>query len=137
MHLLWQLKQINTFQGMRHVDHNMMFGSCSAPKIWCSFFGLVIWITIHVFACMDLLHYMDDAWSYETDPALVYYEPYDSYFPKKQTTLLHLYDHLGLPHIKRKQVFGHALDIVGLHVDPSSMTITMLSLAHQQLFAAI
>jgi len=73
----------------------------------------------------DLLHYMDDAWSYETDPVLVYYEPYDSYFPCKQVTLLQLYDHLRLPHVKKKQLFGPALDIIGLHVDPVSMTITM------------
>ena len=94
MHPLWQLKQINTFQGMRHVNHNMMFSSHSALKIWCSFFDLVIWITIHIFVCMDLLHYMENAWSYETDPALIYYKWYNSYFQKKQATLLHLYDHL-------------------------------------------
>jgi len=46
-------------------DHNMTFSSHSAPKIWCSFFGLVIWIAIHILTCVDLLHYMDDAWSYE------------------------------------------------------------------------
>ena len=51
MHPLWQLKQVNTFEGMRHVDCNMTFGSQSAPKIWCSFFGLVVWITIHVLSC--------------------------------------------------------------------------------------
>ena len=134
---LWQLKQINTFQGMRHVDHNMMFGSCSAPKIWCSFFGLVIWIAIHVLACMDLLHYMDNAWLYETDPAFVTYEPYDSHFPKKQATLLCLYDHLGLPHTKNKQIFGHTLNIISLHVDPSSMSITMPLLARQELVTTI
>src|SRR5882724_13441169 len=33
MHPLWQLKQINTFQGLQHVDHNMTFRSRSAPKI--------------------------------------------------------------------------------------------------------
>ena len=137
MHPLWQLKQINTFQGMRHVDRNMTFGSRSAPKIWCSFFGLVIWIAIHVLACVDLLHYMDDTWSYETDPALVYYKRYDSHFPKKQATLLLLYNHLGLPHTKNKQIFRHALDIIGLHVDPSSMSITMPLLALQELVTTI
>src|SRR5882724_188845 len=137
MHPLWQLKQVNTFQGMRHIDCNMTFGSHSASKIWYSFLGLVIWITIHIFACTDLLHYMDDAWSYKTDPTLIYYEPYDSYFLSKQATLLHFYNHLGLPHIKKKQVFSHVLNIISFHIDPSSMTITMPSLAHQQLVAAI
>src|SRR5882724_12988904 len=137
MHPLWQLKQINTFQGMRHIDRNMTFGSHSAPKIWCSFFSLVIWISIHILVCMDLLHYMDDTWSYETDPALVYYELYDSHFPKKQATLLCLYDHLSLPHTKNKQIFGHALDIISLHIDPSSMSIMMPLPARRELVAAI
>jgi len=62
MHLLWQVKQINTFQGMRHVNCNMTFGSHSAPKIWCTFFGLVVWIAIHILSFPDILHYMDYAW---------------------------------------------------------------------------
>ena len=68
---------------------------------------------------------MDNVWSYETDTNLVYYEPYNSYFPCKQVMLLQLYDHLGLPYINKKQLFGSALEIIGLHMDPASMTITM------------
>jgi len=137
MHPLWQLKQVNTFQGMRHVDHNMTFGSRSAPKIWCTFFGLVIWVAIHICSCDDLLHYMDDAWSYETDPVLCYYEPYHSYYPWKQVSLLLLFDHLGLPHVKKKQVFGHTLEIIGLLMDPSIMMITMPATARDNLVSAI
>ena len=109
MHILWQLKQINTFQGMRHVNSNMTFGSHSAPNIWCTLFCLVIWVAIHILTFPDPLHYMDDAWSYKTDPTLVLYEPYNAYYLHKQVTLLHLYDHLGLPHVKKKQVFSHIL----------------------------
>ena len=81
MHPLWQIKQINTFQGQWHVDHNLAFGTCTAPRIWCTFFSLVMWIVIYVYLFLDLLHYMDNAWSYEMDPTLVYYEPYESWFP--------------------------------------------------------
>jgi len=137
MHPLWQLKQINTFQGLRHVDHNMTFGSHSAPKIWCSFFSLVIWIMIYVFLCADLLHYMDNAWSYETEQALVYYSPYDTFYPHKQVKLMQLYDYLGLPHAKKKQVFGPVLEIIGLYVDPSLMMITMPAMARDSLISAI
>src|SRR5882724_5495101 len=83
-----------SFQGPCHIDHNMTFGSHSAPNIWCSFFGLVIWITIHVLYCTVLLHYNDDMWSYETDPTLVYYSPYDAYYSHKQVKILELHDYL-------------------------------------------
>ena len=125
------------FEGLRHVDRNMTFGLCAAPKIWCTFFGLVMWIAIHIHSCADLMHYMDDAWSYETDPMLIYYAPHDSWFPHKQVTLLQLYDDLGLPHDKKKQVFGLSLDIIGLHVDPHRMTISMSDVSRADLVTAI
>jgi len=81
-------------------------------RIWCTFFGLVMWITIYIYLCPDLLHYMDDTWSYKMDPTLVYYEPYKSWFPCKQVKLLLLYNELGLPHVKKKQVFGRSLEIM-------------------------
>src|SRR5882724_2268886 len=37
MHPLWQIKQINTFEGLQHVDHNMAFRTHTTPRIWCSF----------------------------------------------------------------------------------------------------
>jgi len=96
-----------------------------------------MWIAIFVYLCPDLLHYMDDAWSYEMDPILVYYEPYDCCFPHKQVKLLLLYDELGLPHIKQKQVFGKSLKIIGMVVDPTNMTISMSLNARNDLTAAI
>jgi len=56
MHPLWQIKQVNTFQGLCFVDQNMVFGTCTAPKIWCTFFSLVMWIAIYVYLLPDLLH---------------------------------------------------------------------------------
>ncbi|KAF8580167.1 hypothetical protein K439DRAFT_1265635, partial [Ramaria rubella] len=89
-------------------------------------FGLIIWIAIHVIHVTDLLHYMDDTWSYEMNETLTLYEPYESYYPLKQVQLLRLWDILGLPHSKDKQVFGSRLEIVGLHIDPRAMKITMV-----------
>ncbi|KAF8587667.1 hypothetical protein K439DRAFT_1614201 [Ramaria rubella] len=56
----WQVKQIVTIDGQRHVDMCLVFGSHTSPHIWCTFFSLVIWIAIHVSGITDLLHYMDD-----------------------------------------------------------------------------
>jgi len=97
----------------------------SAPKIWCTFFGLVIWAAIHISQIEELMYYMDDVWSYDMNPDLTYYAPYDSFYPSKQVTLLQLYDEVGLPHVRSKQLFGHSLEIIGLYVDPSIMTISM------------
>jgi hypothetical protein len=50
--------------------------------------GLVMWITIHVKGISNLLHYMDDAWSYNMDPMLGFYPPYNAFLPHKQAGLL-------------------------------------------------
>ena len=110
---------------------------CTAPRIWCSFFGLVMWIAIYIYLCPDLLHYMDDAWSYKMDLTLVYYKPYDLWFPHKQVKLLLLYNELGLPHVKKKQVFGWSLEIIGLYVNPIDMTINMSDRSHNNLITTI
>jgi len=102
MHPLWQIKQVNTFEGQRHVDRNLTFRTRTAPRIWCSFFSLVMWIAIYVYLYPDLLHYMDDAWSYKMDITLAYYKLYDAWYPQKQVKLLLLYNKLSLPHTKKK-----------------------------------
>ena len=84
-----------------------------------------MWITIYVYLLPDLMHYMDNAWSYEIDPTLAFYEPYDTWFPLKQVKLLQLYDKLGLPHVQKKQLFSCTLEIIGLVVNPINMPIMM------------
>ncbi|KIK90825.1 hypothetical protein PAXRUDRAFT_662357 [Paxillus rubicundulus Ve08.2h10] len=37
VHPLWQLKQVVTVDGNRHVDRNVNFGNSGSPKIWVSF----------------------------------------------------------------------------------------------------
>jgi len=76
-------------------------------------------------------------WSYETDPTLVYYSPYDAYYSHKQVKILELHDYLGLPHAKKKQFFGPALQIIGLYINPTLMMITMPALARDSLISAI
>ncbi|KIK80169.1 hypothetical protein PAXRUDRAFT_68208, partial [Paxillus rubicundulus Ve08.2h10] len=57
--------------------------------------------------------YMDDLYSYELLSKLLYYAPYDTWYPVKQTLLLCLWDEIGLPHKKSKQVFGDTLKVIG------------------------
>ena len=60
--------------------------------------GLVVWIRIYVYMIEDLLHYMDDSFTYDSDLTLRYYGPHNSYYPSKQCHLLTLWDDIGLPH---------------------------------------
>jgi len=76
-----------------------------------------LWITIHIEGISGLLAYIDDTFSHNPDPHLLYYPPYDMIFPSKQTHLLHLWDSLGIPHEKKKQEFGQVLTIIGFQVD--------------------
>jgi len=99
--------------------------------------GLIIWIAINVWGLLDLLHYMDDAFGYEYDHRLVLYKPYNKYLPSKQAALLTLWDEVGLPHERHKQIFGLTIEIIGFWVDPRDMTITMPTDSKAELIAAV
>lgn len=124
MHPLWQVKQILTVHGQRHVDRNNNFGGRGSPKIWISFMSLVAWIAIHRMLIDALKTYMDDSFSFEISGRVLYYAPYDCVFPAKQTRLLQLWDSIGLPHERAKQVFGAPLTVIGFDVDPNTMQVT-------------
>ncbi|KIJ43640.1 hypothetical protein M422DRAFT_123443, partial [Sphaerobolus stellatus SS14] len=81
--------------------------------------------------------YMDDAFGYEMDPELEFYSPYNKSYPKKQVALLRLWDDIGLPHDEKKQEFGQSLVIIGFHVDPRCMTISIPQSARQELVNVI
>ena len=123
--------------GQCHVDRCMEFGMRNAARIWCTFMGLVIWIALHVKNLPDILHYMDNAWSYEMNSSLQLYKPYNEFYPSKQVQLLHLWDEISLPHEKSKQVFGPSLCIIGFDIDPCSMSISFPSEIKQALITAI
>lgn len=125
MHPLWQLKQAVKINHRCHLDRCCCFGSRGSPDIWCSFICLVVWIAIHIKGILLLLAFMDDNFSFDPSPELAYYPPYHSYYPPMQVKLLELWDELGIQHEPDKQVFGRTLTIIGFHVDPTTMTITL------------
>ena len=135
LHPLWQLRQV--VNGVRRIDRCNNFGNRAAGKIWCTFMSLVLWIAIHIKLILALLAYVDDTFSHDTCPHLVYYAPYDAYYPAKQVQLLLLWDEIGLPHEKPKQEFGPTLTIIGFHVDPTTMTISLADSAREALIAHI
>lgn len=108
------------------IDRNAAFGNCASGQIWCLFFGLVAWIGINWFAISNLL-LMDDCWSFEFAQQLVYYASYDEWYPTKQVQLFRLFDVIGIPHKKPKQLFGKSLTVIGFLISLEDMTITMPS----------
>ncbi|EJD33090.1 hypothetical protein AURDEDRAFT_77217 [Auricularia subglabra TFB-10046 SS5] len=99
--------------------------------------GLVIWIAVNKEGIKDLFAYVDDAFGFERKDSLLYYKPYDQYYPAKQTRLLQLWDKLGIPHKKSKQLFGSQLTIIGFEVDPNLMRVSISDDRRQDLVTAI
>lgn len=137
MHERWQARQPVRLDGEIYIDRNAVFGNRASGKIFCIFMALVCWIGSRVWMLDDLLHYIDDLFSYEYDPELVWYEPYQTSYPAKQTAILRLWDLLGIPHEKSKQLYGRTLVITGLNVSLTDLTITMPPDKHLETIAFI
>lgn len=123
VHPLWQIKQVVSIDGKRHVDRCNTFGNRSGGWNWDSFASLVNWIGIEKKTIPDLLGYVDDNFSWEFAGRTKYYKPYKKRLPAKQAQLLQLWDELGIPHDEDKQLSGPSLPIVGYEVDANAMTV--------------
>jgi hypothetical protein len=125
LHELWQIKQIATIDGVRHVDRCTSFGGRGSCRSYTMFMGLVLWICIFVKMLEDLFGYINDNYSFDVYGNVLWYEPYHCYYPAKQTKLLLLWDKIKLLHEKPKQEYGRTLRIIGFEVDPNLMHVTM------------
>jgi hypothetical protein len=125
LHPLWQIKQIVTVDGSRHVDRCTCFGGRGACRHYTAFMGLVLWIAIFVKFIVDLFGYIDDNFGFDEEGRVLWYAPYQCYYPSKQTKLLNLWDEIGLPHDKPKQEYAPVLRIIRFLVDPNLMRVSM------------
>jgi hypothetical protein len=123
MHPLWQIKQVVSIDGQRHVDRCNTFGNRGGGWNWNSVASLVNWIGTEKKNIPDLLGYVDDNFSWEFAGNTKYYKPYKKHLPAKQTRLLKLWDELGIPHDEEKQLSGPSLPIIGYEVDANAMTV--------------
>jgi hypothetical protein len=137
MEPLWQIRQIVTINGERHVDRCNNFGNGAGGRVWASIACLVLWIAIFIKAIQDLLGYVDDNWSWDFEDNMVFYGPYQKLMPGKQASLLSLWDELSIPHEERKQIWGTKLTVIGFEVDPNAMTVIMPAEARGDLVQAI
>jgi hypothetical protein len=81
--------------------------------------------------------YIDDNFSVALADDIDYYEPYKDFFPAAQVKTLCLWDEIGLNHEEPKQVWGHALTVIGFEVDPNAMTFTMPESKRVELLAGV
>ena len=125
MHPLWQIKQVNTIQGQRHVDRRNCFGGKASGSLFIAFNALVTWIAKNEYGITDLASYCDDSFGVELMSDFSFYEPYQRSLPTNQTTLLKLWDELGIPHKEKKQLFGSNLTIIGIDVDVDKLIFTL------------
>ena len=132
---LWQIKQINTIEGLRHIDR------CNCGKASGSLFiavnALITWIAKNEYQISDLATYCDDSFGVELMSNFTFYEPYSCDYPSSQTSLLELWDHLGVPHKEKKQVFSSTLTIISMDVDVDSLTLTLLQESCSELLAQL
>lgn len=142
LHPLWQVKQIVTIDGARHVDRCTSFGGRGSCRDYTAFMGLVLWIAIFIKLLTDIFGYIDDNFSFDEQGNVLWYDPYKCYYPAKQTKLLMLWDEINLPHDKSKQEYAPILRIIGFMVDPNLMRVSMDEedrtrlLEHVSIFAA-
>lgn len=106
-HPRWQVRQATRIDGEYHIDRCCVFGNRASGAIWCTFYALVLWIGIHVKSLPGLLHYVDDAFSFDPVEELEYYQPYDSWFPPKQVALLSDYWAVSRPSSKARHTDMH------------------------------
>lgn len=137
LHPLWQIKQIITIDHVRHVDRNTSFGGRGSCGDYTAFMGLVLWIAIFIKCILDLFGYIDDNFSFDEEGNVIWYEPYQCYYPSKQAKLLCLWDEIGLPHEKLKQEYAPVLRIIGFMVDPGLMHISMDEIDRKRLIQHI
>ncbi|KAH9857232.1 hypothetical protein C2E23DRAFT_900451 [Lenzites betulinus] len=132
----WQIRQVVTIDGFRHVDRCNLFGGRGSLRVWAAFDSLVSWIAQHA-AGVEKFNYVDDDFGFARVGDVEWYPPYQRYFPTPQARLLSLWDELGVPHEQPKQLHGLVLPVIGFEVDPNAMTVTLPSEGRERLVAAI
>ena len=102
MHPLWQIKQINTIQGQRHVDRRNCFGGKGSGSLFIAFNSLVTWVGKNEYHIPDLGTYSDDSFGVDLARNMTFYEPYGRFMPTNQVTLLSLWTRVGVPFKEKK-----------------------------------
>lgn len=121
----WQIKQVNTIDGVRHVDRCVAFGGRRSGDLFIAFMSLVLWIAEH---CRCISHpngFVDDCFAIQVGHTTTFYPPLNRHIPVEQAQMLSLWDELGIPYKPHKQQHGTKLIILGIEVDVDNLTLTL------------
>lgn len=133
MHPRWQIKQVNVVDGELHIDCCNAFGGCASGALFIAFNSLVTWTAKKKKGVRYLGTYVDDSSGCGLEDDFLFYEPYQKAYPRDQTILMMLWDELGVPHKKHKQVFGRTLLVIEINVDANALTFTLTQEAKEKL----
>ena len=133
MHPLWQIKQNMSINGKFYIDRCNTFGGCSLGSIFIAFNSLVVWIAKNIKQIKYLANYVNDSSGCGFADEMTFYAPYHHLFPQDQTTLLNLWDELGIPHKENKQVFRSPLPVIGINVNTNRMSLSLPEEAKRRL----
>jgi hypothetical protein len=136
MHERWQMKQVHTIDGERHVDRCNNFGGKGGYGIWSAFMSLIAWIGWNVLLIQFFI-YVDDNFGFDRAEATTFHARLGRRIPSQQARLLNLWDDIGLPYENKKQESGPSLRIIGFVVDPNAMTVTIPDDARSKLLSHI
>ncbi|EGG00869.1 uncharacterized protein MELLADRAFT_92944 [Melampsora larici-populina 98AG31] len=120
-----QIKLNRFFQFPNSGNTGKSFGCASSPKLWCSFFSLILWIAFHEFGIKELNAYMDDLWGVGSAFDLVQFKGH--IVPLNQAKFLELFDYINIPWAWGKQVWGTELDIIGHSINCDTLSISLPS----------
>lgn len=138
MHPYWQARQVVKIGEQFYIDRCNSFGSRASGLIWCTFYSLVLWIAEHRKCIHDLFAYVDDNFSFDyADNMCEYNGKYKKEMPKKQASLLRLWDHLGIPHEEKKQLCGQELEVIGYKINVRTLQMRLPDRVRDDLLGAI
>jgi hypothetical protein len=83
------------------------------------------WIGCYIKLIENLWAYMDNSFGVDKEGNVIWYHKYDQWMPVNQVKLLSMWDELGIPHEQHKQLFRKKLTIIGIQVDPNSLTFCL------------
>lgn len=118
-----QLRQIVRIQNMFHVDRCVNFGSSASPRIWCSYFSLILWIAATELDISEFNSFMDDTWGINLKSDMVKFK--DRTIPLNQAEFLELFNYLNVPWNWEKQIWGSQIEVIGHWIDCDAMSISL------------
>lgn len=131
----WQFRKAVCIKKKFRIDRCCNFGSSGSPKIWCSFWSLVLWIAEFVLGIKGMNNLMDDTWGVCFLSEMIILKQHR--IPVDQAKLLTLFDFIGVPWNWKKQVSGIRLEIIGHVVDTVEMSFYLRPLKKAELVHAL